>query len=464
MKKTLSLLLSLVMLLSCFSVLPVSAAESGGLADMIYTEESISASAAALRHFKVNNLPANIESLEELKNSADWSRVNLMGMGLDFLYSAGGSLLWSELDIYKKENGQLVYGPDKLPVKLISKDDISLAFTNLGIYLQRVFYNKYGGLNMYSVENAVAMANMIGNIFYPDFVDLDVANYKDYFTNEVPSANEFFRGVTTLSGLDRLINQNWVTRGKSFSEPVVTMLGGNYITFLDEYYKDGLILGSKILEAMVKKIISVGPVDFIYDLINVFSSTSYQVTYRTPVLALFTHKIAAFGGKMTDEVLNSFDGLLQLIFCDSECYSGASSLRFCPFDFPEGRYNSTTDKDEKLIYLYYYFNLCGRYKNNSVYFENLKITLKADASLRGADKTKLAALIDGFFLGNFDEAIDKAIVPLYKENITTATTSIFDRLKNALMTFMKKIADYFDYLRRLFSGELDYGQGNSPFN
>ena len=27
-----------------------------------------------------------------------------------------------------------------------------------------------------------------------------------------------------------------------------------------------------------------------------------------------------------------------------------------------------------------------------------------------------------------------------------------------------KIADYFDYLRRLFSGELDYGQGNSPFN
>ena len=197
--------------------------------------------------------------------------------------------------------------------------------------------------------------------------------YKDYFTNEVPSANEFYRGVTTLSGLDRLINQNWVTRGKSFSEPVVTMLGGNYITFLDEYYKDGLILGSKILEAMVKKIISVGPVDFVYDLINVFSSTSYQVTYRTPVLALFTHKIAAFGGKMTDEVLNSFDGLLQLIFCDSECYSGASSLRFCPFDFPEGRYNSTTDKDEKLIYLYYYFNLCGRYKNNSVYFENLKI-------------------------------------------------------------------------------------------
>lgn len=468
MKKTLSLLLALVMIFSCFSAMSAAAEDGdlvGNISNMIYNEETINASREALGHLEIKNLPDQITDFDTFKGSAEWDKVSLMGIDLDFLYSATGILMWSELDVFLEENGKLVYGTDGLPVQLVTKDDISLAFTNISIYLQRVLYNQYGGLNLYSVENAVAMANFVGKIFYPDFMELDANNYKNYFTNEVPSANEFFRAVTTLSGLDKLIDYNWITRGKAYCEPIVTILGGDYITFLDEYYNDGLTLGSKILEAMVKKLIAVGPVDFVYDLINIFSSSSYDFVYRDPTLALLTHKVSSFGGYMSEDELYSFNGLLKLIFCDGECYSSAvSGTGFCPFEFPIERFNNAADKTEQLIYFYYYLNLCGRYRNNTYYFENVKRAIESSAALSSDDKIKLVALIDGFLLGKIDNAIENAIVPLYKENITTASVSLGERIKNAFMTFLKKIADYFDYLRKIFSGELNYGEGNSPFN
>lgn len=467
MKKTLSIFLAFVMLISCFGIFQVSAAESGGIADMLYSEETIAAAQSALAYFKTENLPAHFDDFNEFRKSSDWDEVSLMGISLDFLYEETRPLLWSELDVYKKnEDGKLVYGPDGLPVMLISKDDISLAFTNIGLYLQRLLYKEYGGLNMYTVDNAVAIANLLGKMFYPDFVELDANNYRGYFTNEVPSANEFYRGAVKLSGLDKIIDANWITRGRNFCEPVVEMLGGSYIDFFDEYYDDGLILGSKILEAMVKKLISVGPVDFAYDLINSLTSASYGITYRTPILALFTHKVSVIGSYITESEMKTFDGLLQLAFCNAECYSSKPSakVKFCPLDFPTERFAGTTDKNEALIYLYYYLNLCGRYKDNGECFNNMKLSVELSTKLSAEDKIKLVALIDGFLLGDFSKTVDDAIIPLYKENISTASGNLFERMKNALMTFLKKIADYFDYLRRLFKGEIDYGQGNSPFN
>ena len=466
MKKIISVLLALMMLLSGFSVFTASA-EDSGIADMLYSEESIAAAESALSLFEVKNLPGHISSFQEFKKSEAWSKVSLLGIDLDFLYSEKGALHWSELDVFlKDENGKVVYGTDGFPVMLISKDDISLAFTNVGTYLQRIIYNKYGGLNMYTVENAVGLANIIGKIFFPNFVELDVANFKNYFNNEVPSSNDFYKAAIKLSGLDKIIDANWVVRGKNFCEPVVTALGGNYINFLDDYYTDGLVLGSKLLEGMVKKLIAVGPVDFIYDLINTFGSSAYEFTYRTPVLALFTQKSTVIGSYITESELNTFSGLLQLIFCDASCYSTklGEEVKFCPLDFPVDRIRATTNKEDTLIYLFYYLNLCGRYKNNNEYFNNMITALRVSDQFSADDKMKLESLIKGFFLGDFKTAIKDAIIPLYKENITTATTSLSERMKNAFMSFLKKIADYFNYLRKIFSGELDYGQGNSPFN
>lgn len=483
MKKTISIFLAALMLFSCFSVLSVSA-ETGDLADIIYSEETIEASRIALKRLQINGLERFDFSFEDRKNasnSAKWNKVNLLGMNLDFLYSSDSSFIWSQLDIYQKnEDGSIKYDADKNPLVAITLDDISLAFTNLNIYLQRVLYKQYGGLNLYNVNNAVSLANAIGKALRVDFNTLDVNNYKGLFSNEVPSANEFFDAVTRLSGLGEIVSQNWVPKGKSYIEPIVNLLGGGYIGFLDDYYTDGYKLASKILEGAVTKFNSVGVIEYLYDLLDAFTSEAYYSTYGKPLLALFSMKTASLSEYMTEEELRSFDGLLHLIFCDCNpvaqsgngaiapegCYSESNKAvdHFVPFKFPVERYRKATNKNEKLLYLYYYLNVAGHYKSNIEYFKGVQDSIYRNVSFSADDQNKLCAIIDGFFLGDFDSAVEDAIVPLYKENISTAGDGFFERFKNAFMIFMKKIADYFDYLRKLFSGEIQYGQGNSPFN
>lgn len=465
MKKTISVMLAFIMLLSCFSAFSASA--EGAMGDILYSEETIDEAEAALGHFYVKNLPGHIESFKDFKNSAQWSEVSLLGIDLDFLYSSTEALKWSELDVLlKDDSGKTVYGPDGLPLMLITKEDISLAFTNIGMYLQQVIYNVYGGLNMYTVENAVGLANAIGKILYPDFVELNIANFKNYFNNEIPGTNEFYRAVAKLSGFDRIVEANWVPRGKNYCEPVVKALGGYFISFLDDYYTDGLVLSSKLLEGMFKKLITVGPIDYVYDLLMLFTGISYSATYRTPLLALFTHKIPVISNHVNESELNTFSGLLQLVFCNDDCYSAnpGNDARFCPLDFPTERIGATTNKDEALIYIYYYLNLCGRYKDNREFFENVITSLRASSELSSVDKMKLEAIISAFFLGGSEGGFRDAVIPLYKENTSSVSASFPDRIKNAFMSFLKKIADYFDYLRKIFTGELEYGQGNSPFN
>lgn len=471
MKKILSLLLSVLMLASCFSVITVNAAEIN-LGDIIYSEETVAASEAALKKLVVNGLPNKIESLDQLIGSG----AELLGITPEFLYSDEGALIWSTLDVYERdESGNLVLDLTGNPKMIISKDDVTLAMLNLNIYLQRVIYDIYGGMNLYTVKNAIALTNVVGNMFKPDFAELNPKNFADIFGNETPSTNEFFEKVAELSGLGNIVENNWLTKGRSFCEPLVKVLGAEYVTFYSEYYNKGYgnKLASKVLEGMVQKILTVGPIEFAVDLLKAFSSSGFEHSYRDPALALFSHKYAAFTtAGYTEEELMSFDGLLKLIFCDCDafdatgCYTSTegSADHFCPFNFPSKRYSSAADDAERYVYLFYYLNICGKYRSNNAYFKSLQNKISNSSKLSSDDKTKLNSIIDGFFLGNFISTVDTAIIPIYKENISTASDSLFDRFRNAMMGFLKKIADYFDYLRKIFSGELNYGQGNSPFN
>lgn len=472
MKKCLSLFLSLVMLVSCFSVFNVSAIEVG---DMIYNEESNAASASALANFVVKNLPDRIDAdVDELRTTAAWKEINLMGMSMDFLYSGGRPLTWGDLDVfYTDANGNIIYDQNGNTTFKITKDDISLAVQNVNAYLQKVFYKLYGGLNLYTVENAIKLSNVIGKMFNYNFEELSVSNFVGLFGNETPSTNEFFDAVTRLSGLGTIVQANWVSKGRSFCEPLIKVLGSDYITFYSEYYSDGHKLASKTLEAMVQKFLSVGPVEYLLDLLQVCSSAAYEYTYQAPILALFNLKFGAFSNvDLTEDELKSFNGVLRLMFCDCDpiyktgCFAAEREDvdHFCPYEFPVERYETAADAEECYIYLYYYLTLCGRYRNNYNYFENIKINVLKNNKLEDTDKERINVLIDGFFLGEFQAAIDSAILPLYAENIDTASDSFFDRVKNSMMVFLKKIADYFDYLRKLISGEIIFGQGNSPFN
>lgn len=472
MKKGLSLFLSLVMLVSCFSIFNVSAIDVG---DMIYNEESNALAATALANFVVENLPDRIDDdIDEFRKTDAWNKINLMGMTMDFLYSGGRQLSWGDLDVfYTDDNGNMIFDQNGNAILKITKDDISSAVQNVNIYLQKVFYNLYGGLNLYTVENAIKLSNVIGKMFNYDFEVLSVSNFTGLFGNETPSTNEFFDAVTRLSGFGAIVQANWISRGRSFCEPLVKLLGGDYIQFYSEYYSDGHKLASKLLEAMVQKFLSVGPVDYLLDILQVCGSAAYEYTYQAPILALFNLKFAAFSNvDRTEEELKSFSGVLRLMFCDCDpiyktgCFAAEQEDvdHFCPLEFPVERYNTAADAEECYIYLYYYLTLCGRYRGNYNYFENMKINVLKNNKITDTDKDRLNALIDGFFLGNFQSAIDSAIIPLYSENIDSASTSFFDRVKNSMMVFLKKIADYFDYLRKLISGEIIFGQGNSPFN
>ncbi len=468
MKKVISVVLALLMLSSCFSAFTAGALDGSDIADAIYTEESINASATALMNLEIKNLPDNftcdIRELESWTDGDDKNDVSLLGMDLDYLYNGAGSFNWGLLDVYTTD----AMGNK---VMKITVDDISTAFTNLNVYLQKLFYNYCGGIDFYNVENAVAIINFIGPMLKSDFVKLNAVSQKNLFNNKVPSSNDFFNTVSKLSGLGEIIGYNWIGKERNFYKPVVDILGGAYVEFYDDYYADGVKLGAKIIEGAFSKIKTVGPIEYILDILKIYCTASYSITYREPTLALFTLKKNLYQEHIPSSKFNTFDGLLKLVFCNCNpvaktgCFGDKKNItHFCPIEFPTSRFASAADNTERTLYLYYYLNLCGAYGDNKDIVNNWKDAIGRSIYLGNTDKTRVKYLLDGFFLGNFDETINNTIVPLYKENISTAPDGIFQRFKNTIMNLLKKVADYFDYLRRIFSGELDYGQGNSPFN
>lgn len=462
MKKIISLTLSLLMLFSCFSVLTAGALDAGDIADTLYTEESVAASATALMNLEIKKLPENYDC--DIRSLPAWNEVSLLGMDLDYLYNGKGSFTWGFLDVFTTDAAGN-------KVMKITLDDVKDAFSNLNTYLIRVVYNYCGGIDFYTVENAIAISNFIGELLYPDFVKRDADNFKDLFNNTVPTTNDFYRTIASISGLSEIIEYNWLPKGKNFYKPLIDVLGGTYVDFYEDYYADGVKLGAKVIEGVISKLTTAGPIEFIVDILKSLSSSSYALVYRDPTLALFKLKKDLYHSVIPSDVMNSLDGLLKLIFCDCDpvkktgCYSSANNpTHFCPVEFPVSRFASAADNTEATLYLYYYLNLCGAYKDNAVVINGWKDAINASPSLSKTDKDRIGYIFDGFFLGGVDKMINNVVVPLYKENISTSTDTIFQRFKNTMMNFLKKIADYFDYLRKIFTGELEYGQGNSPFN
>lgn len=475
MKKAISLFLAILMVFSCFGAVFASAADDGFTNEDL-TNEELTEVDDAMNYFMVNNLPERFdESIKELRVSeaskAKKDRINLIGMDLEFLYSNTDALMWSFLDVYKTDaDGNFVYDETGKRVMKITKGEVALMFSSINSYINDLFYVLFGGLDLYTVENAIFLANTIGSIFFRDFEKLDVNNFSGLFGNEVPNSQEFFEAVVELSGLDIIIQQNWCTRGRDFCQPVVEAMGGKYTNIHVDNYANGKELGARVLEGMFAEMKIVGPVAFFVDLIVSFSR-SYETIFRDPVLALFSQK--------TEKILNyeyiseyqTFSGLIKLMFCDCDplkgegCFAGPVQdvEHFCPVEFPTKRIATATDNDEVMIYLFYYFNLCGVHRANKAYINTLKDKINNSKLLFSTQKNRVNSILDGFFLNNIDSTTKTLIEPYIQEALQPSPNGILDRLKNSLQVFLKKIADYFEYLRKLFSGELNYGEGGSPF-
>lgn len=475
MKKTLCVLLSVIMIFSCVSVSYVSAAD-----DTAYDSGEINNAADAMSYFIVKGIPesfdCDIEGLKTLEGGKYWNEINLLGMDLDFLYNRTDPVVWSTLDVFKTDSeGNLIYDFDGRPITVITQGDIALTLSSVNAYVKKLYYSTYGGLNLYNVKNAVGLANVIGKMFYRDFETLNAGNFSKLFGNENPGAKEFFEAVVSLSGLDVLIQANWCTRGKEFCEPVVNALGGTYVNIFADNYADGKSLGAKMLEGLFEKMDVVGPVQTIIDALRMIGG-SYETVYREPILALFTHKLEKITLVESVEKYETFSGLLELIFCncdplaandaDRGCFASNAQNRivnhFCPLDFPLKRILSADD-DAMFMYLFYYLNLCGHHRGNAAYIQTLKNKIDNNSDFNATEKARIKSIFDGYFLNNITSTSQTLVSPYLTESFQPSADGFFERLKNSLMVFLKKIADYFDYLRKLFSGEIDYGQGNSPF-
>lgn len=483
MKKILCLVLSLIMAFGSFGVLFASAEEDSFL-DNLAQSDALNVS-SAMNYFKVDfgNLPdgfdCDIDELKTLNNGEYWNEIDLIGMDLDFLYSSADPLLWNSLDVYKTdENGNYVYDETGNRILNISRGDVGIALSAINKYVKELFYSTYGGLKLYNVKNAVSLANLIGNIFYRDFAELDVKNFTNLFGNEQPNAKEFFEAVTTLSKLDVLIQANWCSKGKDYCESIVNIISGKNIDIFTTDYNDGKILGAKMLEGLFSQINFSGPIKTLLGIFRILI-ISYDKVYREPIMALFTHKLEKVQSVIPADEFNTFSGLIKLACCncdpyadedkDRGCFASKAENRivdhFCPLELPTDRLAVSADDDEMLIFIYYYFNLCGKHRGNAAYINSVKANIDNLPEFSSKDKERIKSIFDCYFLNRIDFTAEKLITPYLQESITVSTDGggIFDRLKNSLMVFLKKIADYFDYLRKIFTGELDYGQGNSPF-
>ncbi len=470
MKKFLSVFLAILMVFSCFGAVCVSAADGE------YTDEELTEVDDAMKYFKVSNLPESFDkTVQELiaidagKSAED--RINLLGMDLEYLYTNTAAMMWGYLDVYQKDAaGNLVYDATGNPIMKITKGEVAIMLSSISAYLKDLYYSTYGGLKLYTVNNAVSLSNIIGKMFFREFTPLTAADFNAVFGNRIPSAQEFFEAVVDLSGLDLLIQQNWCPRGSTFCQPIVDLLTGGYTDIYLDNYTDGKVLGARILEGMFTKLNIEGPVSFLIDFVLAYTR-SYETVFREPTLALFTHKIEKILNFEYVSEYQTFSGLLKLMLCDCDpvagegCFSGGTQTadHFCPLEFPTMRIATAGDDDEVMIYLFYYFNLCGAYRNNTAFINNIKSKLDASAVLTAEDKEKVKSIFDGCFLNNIDSTTKTLIEPFIENILQPSTDGIFDRLKNSLQVFLKKIADYFDYLYKIFTGQLDYGEGGSPF-
>lgn len=488
MKKIMCLFLSMLMLFSSAFVFPASAAAdqstADNLANALAPDQTLEGYAQLLKKMKINNLPQtfdkNIAQLKE-QDPVLFSEINLFGIDLDFLYYSSSPLIWGSLDVFKvDENGNFIVDEAGNHILEFKKGDVALAFGYINKYLKDTFYKYNGGLKFYTMENAAGLTNLIGKLLDLNFVNVTVDDMIVAFGNTTPSAMEFFRMVARKSGLEDVVQLNWCNKYSNTPDvylDFVKMLADEYVQIFQDEIFDGYKVSSKLLEGMFTKILNIGPSAYIIEVVESFSR-SYSTKYKEPALALFSVRLKDITSVVPIQKFDTFSGFLDLLFCDCDaknekgCYAKADAPaedkvvdHFCPLEFPERRYFSSADDDERMLYLYYYLNLCGAYKNNSVVATKIKNNIMTSGILGSTDKERLASIVDGYLCNNFDSTVSTTVVPLYKETFNISggeiANSLWDRISNSFSIILKKIADYFEYLRKLFSGEIHFGDSLS---
>ncbi len=435
MKKIISLLLALTMLLSCVFV-------TAGAEDATNPEEENST---------IDDIISDVTNMENFQNSiinassgfvfpedgdmevdemiaANLIQGEMLGISVDFLYNSPHELFWKDVTV--------------------SKDDIALAKGNLNSYLKRVLNEKYGGFKLYTMENnaasinATKIANFLGNLFYPDFKEVTI----QFQGNETIDEDVFYGEIVQKSGFGALLHNNWCNQGRVDFRPLLEIWGLSLENVLNSEFRDGYRLGKKLLAAAINKFMSEGPVNAALEIINIYSK-SYVLFLYDATLSLFAPKLAA--DVIEPDELKTMEGLFNLIFNNnnhefknSTPNYDTSKLQFVTM--PSNRFRMAKDTTELFLYIIIYSNINCRFRNNAAVIEGMK-----------GEDARINSAIDVFLKGDLNEFVAD-LSNLFMENIQQAPNDIFSSILNTISKFIKMIADYFDNLFAIITGEKEY--------
>lgn len=464
MKKVLCVILSITLLFSSLGVLASAAAEGNtntgfdfNLSDLVKDNVNEEGFKNALQDytFNENDIPDEFKNegkydMEKLIQSGTADKVYMFGLSLDFMYNSDEKLFWSKLpsgDSFYCPACQKTYKADKVPDRLCPEcgaalknetiyNDMALACGNLNLFFKNLLNNHYSGKDLLTAENATKICNIIGHLFFPDYVDQEIG-----FTIPLAedNADEFYNAIAEKSGLANLIQLNWCNNYNLNIKPLLYTLGVNFENFpvLERDIRDGKIVARILLKAIVNAILNQGPVNYLLDVIWAFSRT-YSVYLYEPVKEIFKLKIAR--NMISEEELKTIKGLLNLIFNDNDP-SNTEKLQF--ITPPTRRFAYAESKTELFLYVIIYLNLVGKNGSNPTVVEKMKADINSNTMLTDTEKSRLSTIIGGLFCGQLNEMVPM-LANVFIDNISDIKTSMWQSFVKLIKNFIHNIVAAFD--------------------
>ncbi|MBR5826373.1 MAG: hypothetical protein IKY78_04740, partial [Clostridia bacterium] len=201
----------------------------------------------------------------------------------------------------------------------------------------------------------------------------------------------------------------------------------------------------KFVAAIINKFISEGPVAAFMNILEVYSK-SYETYLYDATVALFNLRIAA--GDVDHPELKSLHELFNIIF-NGNNPDATDKLQFV--QMPTDRFAAARDKTELFLYVLLYANINAQYGNNVAVIDGFKDTINA-SDLTDEEKGNINAIIDALLKGDATDLVAK-LTDLVMYNIQETPNDWINAFKKAIAAFFKKIADYFDNMFKLLSGE-----------
>ena len=380
------------------------------------------------------------------------------GYTYDFLYESGSLVDWSKLDIRFEKMG--------LPAQS-TRESISLAVGNMNSFLKRVMNSYFLGEKLYTEEYALDLINFFGKLIYADFEPVT----KAFDNTTTPNEFDFYEIVAEKSGIAKLIQQNWCNSGVDF-KPFLRALGVDLSDIVNSDFKKGLPIAKALIQGAVNTLIGLGPLEFAIQVLETFSSAYSSVLYE-PTVELFADKIkqgkpVREGGNVTrvaytaDE-LKSVQGLLSYAF------DGILDYDF--FKYPDARVGGSAEAPERLLYLMMYFAINYRYNSNKSFVDgisaNITNFLIGGGRYSRAGYTyeeivditgRITKMVDIIFKGDITLDSVEMLSGLTQENLDATPDDILTQIRNWFVKLVRKVTDYIDYLFKLFSGEIKYGE------